>query len=61
MQVADIVDDEENAPLALLDVVKVNRAAEVRRAVPADDIRKLGDRLSTRLALISKLKDRWIL
>ncbi|KAL6230234.1 hypothetical protein BDW75DRAFT_234560 [Aspergillus navahoensis] len=68
LDVYTILDDPENAPLAifsliltplaLMDVVKVGQAAKARRGMPAADVAKLGDRLSGRLNLISKLKDR---
>ncbi|KAL2831314.1 hypothetical protein BJY01DRAFT_240141 [Aspergillus pseudoustus] len=68
VDVYTILDDPENAPLAifsliltplaLLDTVKVGQAARARRAMPAGDVAKLGDRLTTRLNIISKLNDR---
>ncbi|KAL4820368.1 hypothetical protein BDW67DRAFT_172610 [Aspergillus spinulosporus] len=68
LDVYTILDDPENAPLAifslvltplaLLDVVKVGQAARARRGMPASDVAKLGDRITARLNIISKLKDR---
>ncbi|KAL2860831.1 uncharacterized protein BJX67DRAFT_386278 [Aspergillus lucknowensis] len=68
LDVYTILDDPENAPLAifsliltplsLMDVVKIGQAARARRGMPASDVAKLGDRLAGRLNLVSKLKDR---
>ncbi|KAL2850300.1 hypothetical protein BJY01DRAFT_261581 [Aspergillus pseudoustus] len=68
LDIYTILDDEENAPLAifslvltplaLMDIARVNQAANIRRAMPDADVAKLGERLSTRLALVSKLKNR---
>ncbi|KAL2813996.1 hypothetical protein BJX63DRAFT_431632 [Aspergillus granulosus] len=68
LDVYTVLEDPENAPLAifgliltplaLMDIAKVSQAAKVRRGMPDADVAKLGERLSARLALVSKLKNR---
>ncbi|ORY57858.1 killer toxin alpha/beta [Pseudomassariella vexata] len=65
MGVYDIVDDKDNAPmaifgiilapLALLDVVKVGKAADWRRAMKTDDLAKLGKVVEGRMGTIKKV------
>ncbi|KAL3430403.1 hypothetical protein BDV09DRAFT_189290 [Aspergillus tetrazonus] len=56
LDVYTILEEPENAPLAIFSLV--GQTARARREMPASDVAKLGDRLSARLNIISKLKDR---
>jgi hypothetical protein len=61
-----IVDDPNNAPLAifdlilsplaLADVATISKAANLRRAMSADDVAKLGDKISSRMKTVEKAK-----
>lgn len=68
LDIYTIVDDKDNAPLAifnlilaplaLVDIAAVAKAANYRRGMSADDISKLGEKLGTRMTTISRIKDR---
>ncbi|RHZ44851.1 uncharacterized protein CDV56_103313 [Aspergillus thermomutatus] len=68
LDIYTVVDDDKNAPLAifnlilaplaLLDIARVSRAANFRRAMPGDELSKLGDKLAARMDMISRIKDR---
>ncbi|KAH8892262.1 killer toxin alpha/beta [Thozetella sp. PMI_491] len=65
LDIYTIVDDPANAPLAIFDIVlsplaladaaALARAASFRRAMSADDIAKLGEKVSTRMNTVKKL------
>lgn len=65
MDIYTIVDDPENAPLAifdlvmaplaLLDVVGLAKAAKIRRGMSDDDIAKLGGKIGARMSAIKKV------
>lgn len=68
LDVYTVLDDKDNAPLAIFslilaplalsDIGAVARAANYRRGMSADDLAKLGENLSNGLGRISKIKDR---
>ncbi|KAJ5181910.1 hypothetical protein N7449_012057 [Penicillium cf. viridicatum] len=67
LNIYTIVDDPDNAPLAmfglilsplaLTDAVAISRAASARRSMSADDVSKLGEGLNERLSKINNIKD----
>lgn len=65
MDVYTIVDDPDNAPLAIVDLIMaplalaqvatVARAAELKRGMSVEDMAKLGDRVGTRMNKVKKV------
>ncbi|KAL6825858.1 hypothetical protein J3E69DRAFT_380961 [Trichoderma sp. SZMC 28015] len=70
MDIYTIVDDPDNAllaifdlilsPLALEDVVKISRAAEIRRGMTGDEVAKLGDYIKSMMDTIEKVKGKCV-
>lgn len=68
LTIHDVVNDPGNAPLAmfglilepvaLLDFAKVNKVASFYRAMPADELKKLGAKTSARMTSIDNIKGR---
>ncbi|EHK17714.1 glycoside hydrolase family 18 protein [Trichoderma virens Gv29-8] len=70
MDIYTIVDDPHNAPLAifdlilsplaLADVAKINKAANIRRGMKGDDVAKLGDGVKSRMETVEKVKGKCV-
>ncbi|KAL7945747.1 glycoside hydrolase family 18 protein [Trichoderma barbatum] len=70
MDIYTIIDDPHNAPLAifdlilsplaLADVTKINKAANIRREMKGDDVAKLGDGVKLRMETIEKVKGKCV-
>ncbi|KAM0256174.1 hypothetical protein ACHAQJ_005153 [Trichoderma viride] len=70
LDVYTIVDDPHNAPLAIFDLIlsplalgdiaKVNKAANLRRGMRAEDVAKLGDSVKSRMDTIDKIKGKCV-
>ena len=70
LDIYTIVDDPNNAPLAIFDLIleplaladiaKLNKAATARRLMTAEDVAKLGDKVSGRMNTIEKVKGKCI-
>ncbi|RFU75486.1 glycoside hydrolase family 18 [Trichoderma arundinaceum] len=70
MDIYTIVDDPHNAPLAIFDLVlsplalgdiaKINKAANIRRGMKAEDVAKLGDSVKSRMDTVEKVKGKCV-
>ncbi|KAL7789818.1 hypothetical protein V8C37DRAFT_417733 [Trichoderma ceciliae] len=66
LDIYTIVDDPHNAPLAIFDLIpsplalgdiaKINKAANLRRGMRAGDVAKLGDSVKSRMDTVDKVK-----
>ena len=65
LDVYNVIDDPKNAPLAifslileplaLLDLVKIQKAANIRRGMSDADVAKLGGKVASRMGTVKKL------
>ncbi|PTB47685.1 glycoside hydrolase family 18 protein [Trichoderma harzianum CBS 226.95] len=70
MDIYTIVDDPHNAPLAIFDLIlsplalgdvaKINKAANIRRGMKGDEVAKLGDGIKSRMDTIEKVKGKCV-
>lgn len=70
MDIYTIVDDPHNAPLAIFDLIleplalrdiaKINKAANIRRGMSMDDVAKLGGKVKSRMETIDKVKGKCV-
>jgi hypothetical protein len=70
MDIYTIVDDPHNAPLAIFDLIltplaigdiaKINKAANIRRGMNAEDVAKLGGSVKSRMDTIDKVKGKCV-
>ncbi|KAH8892724.1 glycoside hydrolase, partial [Thozetella sp. PMI_491] len=66
MDIYSLVDDPSNAPLAIfglitgplaiMDIAQIAKAARVKRGMATDDVKKLGDNVSAKVAKLDKIK-----